>query len=250
MFLALGLGVGLWGGASGAILTRAGVDPAGFGAILTVYTGVYLASMSSGGALANRFGVRPVLGVSAVLFGLALCGLLNASSRPMVAGLLVLSGLVGGLVDVTMNAEGARIERRLGRPILARLHAAASIGMAFGAILGSVIVAGPSPWIAGLIAAAGLVAAGAAYDRAARSEPAPPAPATVRRIARSLSLTPALIGLGLVLGASIAAEPAALIWSSLLLRDEAPRLAAIAGLGRPSSPSARPPCASTSTAFA
>jgi hypothetical protein len=30
-----------------------------------------------------------------------------------------------------------------GRPILARLHAAASAGMAFGAILGSLIVVGP-----------------------------------------------------------------------------------------------------------
>ena len=31
MFFAFGVGVGLWGGASGAILTRAGVDAATFG---------------------------------------------------------------------------------------------------------------------------------------------------------------------------------------------------------------------------
>ena len=140
------------------------------------------------------------------------------------------SGLLGGVVDVTMNAEGARIERRLGRPILARLHAAASAGMAIGAILGSLIVASRAPWAAGLIAALGLAAAGLAYGRAARGE-AGPAKVALPSAARGLSFAPALIGLGIVIGVSIAAETAALLWSTLLLRAEAPKLAAIAGLG-------------------
>jgi hypothetical protein len=42
VFFALGVGIGLWGGASGAILIRAGVDAATFGVLLTVYTGAYL----------------------------------------------------------------------------------------------------------------------------------------------------------------------------------------------------------------
>lgn len=231
MFFALGVGVGLWGGASGAILARAGVDPAAFGVMLTVYTAAYLAAMSATGALALRFGMRRVVVVAAALFGAALCGLMNASSGAAVAGLLIGSEFVGGVVDVTMNAEGARIERRNGKPILARLHAAASAGMAAGAIAGSLIVASPVPWTAGLIAAAGLVAAGLGYDRAARAEP----PASLAGLpgppVRSLSFAPALIGLGLVVGVSIAAETAALVWSSILLRVEAPRLAAVAGLG-------------------
>ncbi len=231
VFFALGLGVGLWGGASGAILTRAGVDPAAFGMVLTAYTGAYLVAMTAGGTLAHRFGPRRVLVVSACLFGAALCGVLEAWSGAAVAGFLVLSGFLGGLVDVTMNAEGARIERRAGKPILARLHAAASSGIAIGAVLGSLILASAAPWAAGLLAAGGLISAGLAYDGAARGDPAPPAPRTTRKVARGLSLTPALIALGLVIGVSIAAETAALVWSSLLLRDEAPRLAAIAGLG-------------------
>ncbi len=141
MFFAFGVGIGLWGGASGGILARSGVDAAAFGVILTVYTGAYLVAMSAAGALAHRFGVRQVLAVSAILFGATLGALLNAWSGVAVAGALVASGFFGGVVDVTMNAEGARIERRLGRPILARLHAAASAGMAVGAILGSLIVA-------------------------------------------------------------------------------------------------------------
>jgi hypothetical protein len=66
---------------------------------------------------------------------------------------------------------------------------------------------------------------------AARQEPAAPATRPPPQAARGLSFTPALIGLGLAIGVSVAAETAATVWSSLLLRDEAPRLAAIAGLG-------------------
>ena len=230
MFFALGLGVGLWGGASGAILTRAGVDPATFGILLTVYTAAYLVAMSAGGALAHRFGIGRVLPVAAIVFGAALCGLLNASSGAAVAITMIPTGFLGGVVDVTMNAEGARIERRLGRPILARLHAAASAGIAIGAILGSLIAAGPAPWAAGVLAWLILAGAGVAYDRAARRDH--PAAARAGPAHKSgLSFAPALIALGVVIGVSIAAEFAATLWSALLLREEAPKLAAVSGLG-------------------
>ena len=230
VFFSFGVGIGLWGGASGAILTHAGIDAAAFGIILTVYTAAYLAAMSASGALAHRFGVSRVLPVGAIIFGASLCALLNASSAAVVAALFVASGFLGGVVDVIMNAEGARIERGLGRPILARLHAAASAGIALGAILGSLIVAGPAPWAAGVLAALGLGAAGLAYHRAARGEGTAPVPAPTSST-RGLSFAPALIGLGIVIGVSIAAETAALLWSALLLRAEAPSLASIAGLG-------------------
>ena len=170
VFFAFGVGIGLWGGASGAILTRAGVDAGAFGVILTVYTAIYLIAMSAGGSLAHRFGARKVVAISAIAFGAALCALLDARTVFVVAGALIASGFVGGVVDVTMNAEGARIERRLGRPILARLHACASAGMAIGAVAGSLIVVSAAPWAAGVVAAIGLVAAGFAYERASRSE--------------------------------------------------------------------------------
>jgi predicted MFS family arabinose efflux permease len=159
MFFALGVGVGLWAGPSGAILTRPGLDASTFGILLTVYTGAYLIAMSAGGALAHRFGVEQALSVSVIIFGATLCALLNASSEAWVAVALIAAGFLGGVVDVLMNAEGARIERGLGRPILARLHAVASTGMALGAILGSLIDAGPAPWAASVLAAFALASA-------------------------------------------------------------------------------------------
>jgi hypothetical protein len=230
VFFAFGVGIGLWSGAAGSILARAHVDSAAFGAILTAYTAAYLVAMSAAGLLSHRFGVRKVLTLSAIGFGLVLCLLLNAGTALMVASVLIASGLLAGVTDVSMNAEGARIERSLGRPILARLHAAASTGMAIGAIMGSLIVTSATPWAAGFVAAVGLAAAGLAYDRAARIE-AVPATVALSSAVRGLSFAPALIGLGIVIGVSIAAETAASLWSSLLLRAEAPKLAAMAGLG-------------------
>ena len=159
-----------------------------------------------------------------------MCAVLNAGSTAWVATALVVAGFLGGVVDVLMNAEGARIERRLGRPILARLHAAASAGMALGAILGSLIAAGPAPWAAGVLAWLALASAGVAYDRAARNDRPPPAPVGTSW-GKGLSFAPALIGFGLLIGVSIAAELAASLWSTLLLREEAPKLVAISGLG-------------------
>ena len=115
VFFAFGVGVGLWGGASGAILTRAGVDAATFGIILTVYTGAYLIAMSAGGALAHRFGVERVLPVTAIIFGAALCGLLNAASEVWVAIALIIAGFVGGVVDVLHERRG-RADRTAARP--------------------------------------------------------------------------------------------------------------------------------------
>ena len=71
MFFAFGVGMGLWGGASGAILIARRVDAATFGIILTVYTGAYLIAMSAGGALGHRFGVERALAVRAIVFGAA-----------------------------------------------------------------------------------------------------------------------------------------------------------------------------------
>jgi hypothetical protein len=229
IYFAFGLGMGLWAGASASILLGARVSPADFGIALTVYTAAYLVAMASGGALAQRFGLRRVIIVPALAMGVTLAALIDAVSAAFVYGGLIALAFGGGLLDLTMNAEGARIERRLGRPILARFHAMASSGTAIGAIAGSLIASSFGNWLSGLIAFAGLAlaAAGFAYVRA------PDAPAPVARPAgaRGFSFAPAVVLIGLILGVCIAAETAAQLWSSLLLRLEAPSFAAISGLG-------------------
>jgi hypothetical protein len=228
-FAIFGLGLGLWSGASGNVLERAGVTAPVFGVAMTLFIAAYLAAMASGGFFGGRFGLRRVLLVGAPLMGLTVALLLLAQSPWAILVALIVFGLFGGLVDLTMNAEGARVERDLGRPILAGLHGGASLGISVGAIAGSLIAATIGSWLSALIAIfafAGLTAwiFLATPDRGA--ERAQEAPSGRRAL-----LTRSLIVLGVVVGVSIASEGAAVFWSSLLLQSEAPKLAAVSGLG-------------------
>lgn len=228
-FLAFGVGMGLWTGASAALLARTGVDPATFGITLTVYTCFYLFAMSGASTLAKRAGVKRVVIGSAVAVAPALAIVLTAGGPiALIVGLL-LYALAAGVLDASMNAQGASLERRLGRPIMARLHGGASSGGAIGAILGSVIVSGASPALAAVLetvvflGAAAIVAFAAVGDRDDRLGGGAELKAKV--------LTRSLVVIGVVVGVSIACETAALAWSAPLLRAEAPRLIAYSGLG-------------------
>jgi MFS transporter len=80
--------------------------------------------------------------------GLALAALMLAVTLPALApsvsvlGLtLVAVGAANSALDVSMNVQGVSVERRLGRPTLASLHAAFSFGGFAGATLGALAAA-------------------------------------------------------------------------------------------------------------
>ncbi len=229
MFFAFGIGVGFWSGASAAILLRVGVGASVYGAALTLFTGAYLLAMSSAGALCGRFGVKRVLVGAALAMGLILGLLLVAGGGVALFAELTVYGFFAGTVDLTMNAAGARIEGRLGRPILARLHGAASAGMAIGAVAGGALAASAAPWVASLVVALAIACASALVALAVPDEAAPAVGAVSFERAWLLSHT--LIVVGLVIGVSIACESAAMSWAALILRREAPQWAALSGLG-------------------
>ena len=107
--------------------------------------------------------------------------------------------------------------------------AAPRAGLSVGAIAGSLIAVNVGSWLATLIvlvAFAGVVVWMVLATPERGVERAREAPSGRRAL-----LTPSLIVLGLVVGVSIASEAAALFWSSLLLQTEAPKLAAVSGLG-------------------
>jgi hypothetical protein len=229
MFTIFGIGVGLWSGASASVLTGAGVTAPVFGIAMTLFMAAYLSAMSCGGLVGGRFGLRTVLLVGAPLQGVAVALLLVAQSSAALFVSLIAFGIFAGLVDLTMNAEGARVEKDLGRPILAGLHGGASVGIALGAIAGSLIAVHIGSWFSALIALAAFAVATAwiwwvTPERGAdRAREAPSG--------RRALLTRSLIVLGIVIGVSVASEGAATYWSSLLLQSVAPKFAAVSGLG-------------------
>jgi MFS family permease len=229
VFFVLGLGLGLWSGASASILLKVGMSAPVFGVAMTLFAIVYLAAMSSGGLFSRLFTLRQLLLALPPLLGVATAGLLLAPSTVFVFAGLVGFGVFAGLLDVTMNAEGTRVEHDLKRTILAGFHACASCGLSVGAILGSLIAVDLGEWVSALLAlAASAFATGVIFvatpDRGLDHASATPAEGAVL-------FTRTLVVIGLVVGVSIAGEVAAMTWSATLLQHEAPKLAAIAGLG-------------------
>ena len=228
-FLAFGIGMGLWAGASAFVLARSGVAAGGFGVALTLQAIGYLCAMAGGGTLARLVSLRRILTGAVACMGLVLAALLQSAAPVAIYLNLALVGLIAGLVDLIMNAEGTRVEAELARPILAGLHGAASVGLALGAIAGSLIAVRFGTLPVGLIillvfAATVLLIACATPERGLSPLPA-------KGGAPQGIFTRPLVILGLVLGTSMAGESAAMTWSTSLLAQDAPRLAEIAGAG-------------------
>ncbi|GMA94081.1 hypothetical protein GCM10025881_09050 [Pseudolysinimonas kribbensis] len=115
--------------------------------------GISIGSVA-GFAVASRIAVRysPRAVIRASL-GVAMGGLLLAGvsggvlpDYPLAMAGLILLGLGNGTCNVTMNVEGAAIERALRRPVMPWFHALYSIGAAVGASIGALAAAlGISP---------------------------------------------------------------------------------------------------------
>lgn len=228
-FAAFGLAMGVWNGASANVVAQVGASATMFGVALTLFTTLYLATMSSAGAVASRIGVRRALIFALLTMGPALGLAVAARTQAWMFVTLSLYGAIGGLMDSTMNAEGARVEQDLGKPIFVQFHAVASGAVAAGALIGSYAAFHGAVWVSAWMAEAALIAAALAVNGVIAERPVDSARLKGGASLRSVDLRLAI--LGLAVGVSIACEGSALAWSGLLLRRLSPGMAAFAGVG-------------------
>ncbi|MDQ2879889.1 MAG: MFS transporter [Actinomycetota bacterium] len=137
-----------------------GLSSAQFGLLLLCLSGGSMVGLPLSGPIVHRVGpARAVLtGSLTVTTGLLTlaAGLQVGVVGPAAVG-LVLVGLGIGIWDVAMNVEGADVERRLGRSLMPRLHAAFSLGTMVGAGVGAVSAAAAVPLARQVLLAAALV---------------------------------------------------------------------------------------------
>ena len=228
-FAAFGLASGVWNGASASVVVNVGASATGFGIALTLFTALYLAAMSGAGALASRIGVRRALILSLLTMGPALGLAVAARTEMWMFGAFSLYGAVGGLMDSTMNAEGARVEQDSGKPIFVQFHAIASGAVAVGALISGYCAFHGVVWVGAWLSEAALIGAALAVASAIVERPADAARLKGRARLKGVDLGLAI--LGLAVGVSIVCEGSALAWSALLLRRMSPGLAAFAGVG-------------------
>ncbi len=228
VFGAFGVAVGALAGSMPALMRGAQVGSEMFGLGLTVSTLATVTAMSLGGVMARFTSNHRALLWALPVFAVLLFAYLTAQSPPWFFLAIIPMGLIFGITDIFMNTEGAAIEHDLGRPVFTAFHACVSAGVAVMAILSSFVSTLIGTWATGLICALCFAIAWGMVFR----HISPRQLAVGRRAGGTAGggKRP-LILLGIAAGIIIAGETAALLWSAKLLDEQAPSLAAIAGLG-------------------
>jgi fucose permease len=208
--------------------------------LLTLSAGSVLA-LPAAGAIVLRIGPgRTVLG-GAVLAsaGMAILGVGGGSAGnvALAAAGLFAFGAGSGVWDVAMNVEGADVERRLGRTIMPRFHAAWSLGSVTGAGLGAVAAGFDAPLDAHLSVAAVVILAGVIVAVRSFIPVVPAVDATADngagkpRHPMSAWLEPRTLLIGLLVLSAALTEGAANDWLALGLVDGYGASHAVAAIG-------------------
>ncbi|MGC5019195.1 MFS transporter [Micromonospora sp. DT47] len=141
VFALNGLAVATWFSRVPAVREALGLSAGRLGLLLLAMSGGAVLALTTAGLVTQRLGAARTVVLSTVLVavGLAGVGLAGglAGSLPGVAVGLFALGYGSGTCDVAMNVEGAAVEKRLGRTIMPRFHAAWSLGSVAGAGIGA-----------------------------------------------------------------------------------------------------------------
>lgn len=216
---------GVWATQIPIIKTTLDLSAATLGSALLCLAAGALTAMVASGAFLARVGSASVTRITALAFA----GMLPLLSlMPDVLSLcaaLALFGAAGGTMDVAMNAQGAEVERRLGRPIMSSLHGMWSLGGLAGAGLGGLLLSVlAAPLQAALVAAFLLLLFLAVQAHLL------PAPAERGGDGLALPDRNTLL-LGLLALLAFMSEGAILDWSAIYLREDLNGAAALAGFG-------------------
>ena len=141
VFALNGLAVGSWFSRVPAVREALDLTAGRLGLLLLAMSVGALLAMPTAGLVTQRLGPARTVAVSTLLVaaGMTVAGLsagLTGSAAAVAVGLFAF-GYGSGTCDVAMNIEGAAVEKRLGRTILPRFHAAWSLGSVAGAGIGA-----------------------------------------------------------------------------------------------------------------
>jgi fucose permease len=192
----------------------------GLGLLLLSIAAGSVMALPSSGWLIERWSAATVVRAGALLVGagltLAAAGTALAASVPVVALGLFVNGVGTGVWDVSMNVEGAAVERELGRAIMPRFHAAWSGGSILGATIGVPVNAIDLPLVVHL-GVVGVLSALAAWWASAGFLPAHPEHAGPSGLAAWRE--PRTLAIGLMVLAFALTEGVANDWLALALID-------------------------------
>lgn len=140
VFLANGFILGVWAGHIPLVEERLEINHGTLGLALLFMAVGALIAMPLGGAAIGRFGSANVLRVATVGWFLSFPLLILAPSLYLFIPALLVFGGANGIMDVSMNAHGVLVERRLRRPVMSSFHGMFSLGGLIGAGLAALLL--------------------------------------------------------------------------------------------------------------
>ncbi|MDE3176857.1 MAG: MFS transporter [Pseudomonadota bacterium] len=147
LFFANGFGFGGWSATIAPMQRALALSNGELGLLLLMLALGAVSFMPIAGALGPRLGGTGTVSIRA---GLAFCVCFALAALAPGAGALALAGLAlgasNGLMDVTMNAHAADVERAWAKPIMSSFHAAFSVGGLVGASFGAALLAAGGGW--------------------------------------------------------------------------------------------------------
>ncbi|MGW0195101.1 MFS transporter [Nonomuraea sp. NPDC003201] len=233
-FAGFGAFWGVWGASLPLLRAQAGVSDAEFGVVLLFIGAGALPAMLLAGRLVDALGLR-VTGVLLALLGVM--GVVLSAAAVNYAALcagILLMGASSGAADVALNTLAATVEKRTGRPVVTRSHAAFSATVALSSLATGALTAIADSLLVNFAAGAVVVVAlGLAVVTATRPAHADDAAAPEGAATRPgrMSGWIALVMVGAIGAFAFAAENAYQSWSAVLLTDAftaSPALAAVA----------------------
>jgi MFS family permease len=227
-----GFVLGIWVVHIPAVEHRAGISHAVLGWLLLLLGAGAFIGMQLVGPLADRFGARRVVPLSAAVCSGALILPALATNAWTLGAALLIFGIGNGCLDVSMNTHAVQVEAGYRRPVMSAFHAVFSVGGVLAALVGARTLSWGWSTPATLVTVSVVALAASAFIAPAllpRDPARPPAAATGKPA--SWRTTPpriwALAALALMLMLS---EGVANDWSVLALRDVLDAPAATAAL--------------------
>ena len=157
----LGVATATWAARLPAIKESLHLSDGRLGLALFAVPAGSVLTLALSGRIADRFGAVRVLRVAGVLNPAALIPIGLARDLVALMATLAVYGAMAGLLDVSMNACGARLELGYERPIMSSLHAGYSIAGLAGAGIGGISAwLGISPLPTFIVTAAALIVLG------------------------------------------------------------------------------------------
>jgi fucose permease len=136
-FAVMGLASGVWMARIPAIKTQAHLSDGTLGAALfALPVGLFLGSFAAE-RLIDRVGSAPLVRICGIGIGPTITAPGAARNLAELVAAMLAYGLCFGMLDVSQNAQGVRVEAAYGRPVMTSMHACYSLGAILGSLAGA-----------------------------------------------------------------------------------------------------------------